>query len=346
MTALTDTLMLNDFVLADFMNKIPTIDQAAWKIINSDFEFRKKIVDDCKSIARSNAGGDNFEHRQLHETLSTIYEREFSAASHNHGECDIPPLLNDITYVLENELLDKEIRLAKEMIPELPNDSISYIHWLKKIISGHNASRHPYYHTFIEQHSTVEDIRYLLAQETCIDPRFDDILALIQLGARGSAKLELAANYWDEMGNGKLADIHSKLFEDALNDLDVTADYISANFLYEARVCGNLSAALALRRKNYYIAIGYFGVTEYLAPRRFKNLVAAWSRLGLPEKGMHYHDLHISVDAGHALGWFRNVVQPAVELNPGVGRDIAIGAMIRLNSSEKYLDALLKRAKN
>src|SRR5262249_38819899 len=141
---------------------------------------------------------------------------------------------------------------------------------------------HPFYRPYLQDHGTREDVRVLLANETSLDPRFDDILALIQLGTAGNAKLEIAANYWDEMGNEESANMHGALFARALAALEVNAQYIKDNLLLEAKLCGNLSAALTLSRRHYFKAIGYFGVTESLAPRRFRSLILAWRRLGLP----------------------------------------------------------------
>jgi hypothetical protein len=332
--------------LQTFIDGVPDMDGNAWRFANQDYALRAQIAADCRSLlgnaglVRSD-GKPNWE--IVHDILETIYNREFAPADVTQTDCETLPIMRDIASILEEALLESEIEQARSQLGDHPTDGSEYVNWLKRLISSHRASRHPFYHAFIQDHSTREDLKYLLAQETCLDPRFDDILALIQLGAKGGAKMELAANYWDEMGNGQISDMHSVLFEDALAELDITRDYIDQHYLFEAKACGNISAALSLRRQHYFKAIGYYGVTEYLAPRRFRNLVSAWKRLGLPEKGMHYHELHISVDAGHAAGWFRNVVQPAMDQDPRVGRDIAIGALIRLNSSERYLDALLAR---
>lgn len=326
------------------MHAMPDMDRNAWRAANLDHALRQRLICDSLALVEEACCVGLLQHAPLHDVLKSLYDREFATATVVSGACEIPPMLRDIAHVLEDALIEHEVARVSARVGEYPRDGSGYVHWLKRLISDHRASRHPYYHSFMEEHSTREDLRYLLAQETCIDPRFDDILALIQLGARGDAKLELAANYWDEMGNGNLPDMHSILFDEALDELDVSPAYIAENFLFEAKVCGNISAALALRRQHYYMAIGYFGVTEYLVPRRFRKLISAWKRLGLPEKGMHYHDLHIGVDAGHAAGWFRNVVHPAVDQDPRVGRDIALGALIRLDSSEQYLDAVLAKA--
>ena len=344
MTAITELRRdLPSSCLQLVMRTAADMDSRAWRSANRDLALRTRIISDCYDLLEGVSPEGVAECEILHEILKTIYDREFASASFSLANCEVPPILRDVAYILERALLEDEMAKVAHLAAEYPTRGNAYVHWLKRLISDHRASRHPYYHSFIQDHSTREDLRYLLAQETCIDPRFDDILALMQLGAKADAKMELASNYWDEMGNGKMSDMHSVLFDEALNELEITQTYIDENYLLEAKLCGNVSAALALRRENYFMAIGYFGVTEYLVPRRFRNLISAWKRLNLPQKGMHYHDLHISVDAGHAAGWFKNVVQPAVDKDPRVGRDIAIGALIRLNTSEKYLDAVLAR---
>lgn len=330
-----------------FMDQIHEMDEAAWKYVNQNYSFRKELSDDCEFlICRAREPGDEGmeNKRVLHGILEVIYDREFSTPDISETDCDAEPILRDIASILEQSIMSEEIELADEDVVGYPTQGTEYVLWLKNLIARHVASNHQYYHSYLPNHGSPEDIKYLLAQETSLDPRFDDILALIQLGAKGDEKMELATNYWDEMGNGKAADMHSVLFAQALAELAITDQYIQDNYLLEAKVCGNLSAALAFGRRHYYKAIGYFGVTEYLAPRRFRSLVSAWQRLGLPSEGLRYHELHVGIDAGHAAGWFRNVIRPAVDRDPRVGRDIAIGALLRLNTSARYLDALLARA--
>ncbi len=96
---------------------------------------------------------------------------------------------------------------------------------------------------------------------------------------------------------------------------------------------------MCLKRRHFYKAIGYFGVTEYMGPHRFKYVVDAWRRNRLPPAGIIYHDLHIGVDAGHALGWMHNVIAPLVDADPAAAAELARGELYRLNSSARYLAA-------
>ena len=278
----------------------------------------------------------------LHQVLAAIYEREFSLVPLAQTQSDAQPVLRDMVSILEDAMLANELKaIAETQVTGYPTDGVGYVRWLKRLISRHPAAWHPFYQQHMRRRATVADVKFWLAQETNLDPRFDDILALLQIGASGTAKMEISRNYDDEMGNGKPEEVHTTLFQKALDALSVSAEYIAQTVLPEARVSGNVSAAMAVSRRHHYRAIGYFGVTEYFAPARFKHVLKAWERLGLPDDGAVYHRLHVTIDTVHGNAWLNNVIAPAIEQDPALGREIAIGALIRLNSSGRYLDQML-----
>ena len=151
--------------------------------------------------------------------------------------------------------------------------------------------------------------------------------------------MELASNYWDEMGNGNPGQVHSALFSKAADELQVTADFVKDNKLISSCEVGNLSACLALRRSHFYKAVGYYGVTELLAADRFKHVVKAMKKVGLSADGRAYHELHVTIDRKHGAGWFKNGVKP-LSLHEAARREMAMGAFMRLHVSEKNLDEL------
>ena len=279
----------------------------------------------------------------LHNCLHIIYATKFSVPPAARVDADIQPVLTDISGILEREMLNQEYEwIDKNQISDYPTTGEAYLKWLKKLIAEHPANAHPFYRDFLRNHATAADIRFFLAQETNLDPRFDDILALLQVGIKGRAKMEIASNYWDEMGNGNPEQVHTFMFDEALRCLNVDPSYIQEHMLIEARISGNLSMGLALNKRHQFKAIGYFGVTEYITPARFKNLVKAWQRNGLPEEGITYHNLHVTIDTIHGNSWFNNVIAPTIDHTPALGKEIALGALVRLNSSTRYLDAMLK----
>jgi len=328
--------------LADWVRKSVEMTAEEWASVNSDYSLRKQLHDNCQTLLRdAYERGDRSALTCLHDALAFIYEQDFSVADVRRVDCEMQPVLRDIAATLEQGILKHESQsISEEMIGNYPSDGAEYVRWLKKLISNHPCSTHPFYHTFLGK-ADAADLKYFLAQETNLDPRFDDILALMQVGVQGGPKMEIANNYYDEMGNGRPEQVHSHIFKRTLDDVGVDEQYVRDNVLLDGRISGNISACLALYRRHYYKAIGYFGVTEYLAPRRSKYFVTAWRRNGLPESGAVYHEMHIKIDAGHARGWFDNVVVPLIDKDPKIGREIALGAVIRLNSSTRYLNALM-----
>lgn len=182
-----------------------------------------------------------------------------------------------------------------------------------------------------------------MVQESTIDASTDDFLALAQVGAQDAEKLEMAANYWDEMGNGDGTRLHSLLFANAVRSLGIAQSELQESLEREALVCGNLQLLVSLSRKHFYKALGYFAVVEYMTPPRFASVMTAWTRNGLDPDAAEYHRIHITVDEDHARRWFRNVIVPVVSREPGAVSEITRGALYRLNTSQRYLDAIYPR---
>jgi hypothetical protein len=153
--------------------------------------------------------------------------------------------------------------------------------------------------------------------------------------------MEVAANFWDEMGNGNADEVHTHLFSKIFEAFDITPQELEGALTPNALLSGNLAVLVSRYRRLYPEAIGLLGMTEWLVPDRFVQVVGAWERLGLPDVGITYHRLHITVDAQHAAGWFHNVVIPAAG-SRYMREGIARGTLWRLNSSARYLDERMR----
>ncbi|NML31729.1 iron-containing redox enzyme family protein [Paraburkholderia antibiotica] len=306
-----------------------------------DMPLRQRIVDATRRLALDARCDDPARLEYLHRVLAAIYDYRFSVPDVATVDIDFSPLFADIASLLEAAMLDAELNpIDEDIFWAMPTEGEAFVEWLKRTMSDHPAAVHTFYREYLRDAANVESLKVFLAQETTLDPRFDDILALMQVGTSGTEKMEIAKNYYDEMGCGDASGVHTYLFSKTLDALGIDSDYVNGTLLPDSRVSGNLSACLVLSQRHHYKAVGYFGVTEYLAPRRFKDLVAGWRRLGLPEEGIAYHDLHIRIDAIHGRAWLDNVIRPLVDHDPRVAREIALGALIRLNSSARYLDKL------
>lgn len=215
----------------------------------------------------------------------------------------------------------------------------NYIHFLKQLISNHPICEHQFFTEFLPKKATKEDLRFYLAQESV--PRFDDLLSLIQIGNPETMKMELAKNYWDEMGGGNFEKVHATMFSKVIKYFNITAEYVQNNVLASSLISDNLSTMLAIYRENYAHAIGFQAVTEYCVPARFQSFIEGCRRLSIEEDILSYHILHTDIDAEHAEGWFQKIVKPMIEANPNIADKITEGAFLKLNSSQLFFDGIL-----
>jgi hypothetical protein len=305
-----------------------------------DYRLRGLLAETAHEITRNVQDGDRDAVALMHGLLFDYYRTNFSTVPAGRAHIDAGGALVDIVTIFEEAMFAKEeAEVDWTAHADMPGTGAAFVDWLREVAHAHEAWNHEFYVDFLAKRAGVEELKYYLAQETTLDPRFDDSLALIQIGTSGEVKLEIAGNYWDEMGGGKPAEVHTTLFAQALADIGIDEAYLGSNISLVSKISGNLSSAVCLKRRHFHKAIGYFGVTEYMAPHRFKCVVEAWRRNSLPPAGIIYHDLHIGVDAGHALGWLYNVVAPLVDSDPAAARELARGALYRLNSSARYLGA-------
>jgi hypothetical protein len=66
---------------------------------------------------------------------------------------------------------------------------------------------------FLRDRCSLPEMARYICLEDAVDSRFDDLIALAQIGIRSPLiKLVLARNYWDEMGDGKLEAVHTTMF--------------------------------------------------------------------------------------------------------------------------------------
>ena len=222
--------------------------------------------------------------------------------------------LHEVTRLLEVATAAAQDRhITAGLVESAPTEPRAYLTWLKQQAREHRVYKHPYYREFIREHATPEDLRAYVIAESVVDGRFDDLLAMMQIGTSGAAKMEIATNFWDEMGNGNDAEVHTHLFSNIFKVFDIQADELERSLTANALLSGNLAVMLCRYRRFYPEAVGFLGMTEWLVPERFTQVLYAWDRLGLPEDGIVYHRLHVTIDSKHAAGWFHNVVLPAAK---------------------------------
>jgi hypothetical protein len=210
---------------------------------------------------------------------------------------------------------------------EAPTDGDGFVAWFEALRETGPGQGHPLFPWLAEQASR-DELRWFLRQEAAGEAGFDDLVAMTQVKLPTRAKLELARNYWDEMGQGREVGMHGPMLGSLVDTLDLQPE-IEAT-VWESLALANAMTAMATARRYAWHSIGALGVVELTAPQRSACTAAGLKRIGLSGKERRYFTLHAVLDVKHSEAWNREALRPLVEEDPRRARAIAEGALIRL----------------
>lgn len=223
---------------------------------------------------------------------------------------------------LENSRKAIEVRAAEA--PSRPSEFIEWFEELKESGPGQNDPLFPW----LAEECSMDQMKWFLTQEVAGEAGFEDLTALTQLKLPMQPKLELARNYWDEMGRGNPKAMHGPLLAALAGHLNLKPR--AETTVTEALSLANTMAGLATNRRYAYQSVGALGVIEMTAPGRSAATSAGLKRLGVSAKNRHYFALHAVLDVRHSLAWNTEAIKPLVAANLAVARAMAEGALMRL----------------
>ena len=180
-----------------------------------------------------------------------------------------------------------------------------------------------------------------LALEGGPDGGFDDLVAVCQVGLAGSAKLELAKNYWDEMGQGDPVGVHTVLYEDFAAAIDMPR-LPREQLPVEALERAGLGGLLATNRWLQPEMIGALGLLELQAGPRCRLVLQAFDRLGAPAGAYPFYFEHAEDDPVHGKDWMDKAVEPLAAERPEWGSRMVKGAFWRSTINLAFFDAAVR----
>jgi pyrroloquinoline quinone (PQQ) biosynthesis protein C len=289
--------------------------------------------------------GDVPSQMAAHRMLNHIYKLFIYPPAQASG-AQAAMVVSAVKAEIERHMIAREDSfISPQVYEQIPEDADEFVPFLEAYIKSHAAYGHPLYTQVLSNEADIEGLRTFFTQEISVDGSFSDFLILLMLGTSGSIRMEISKNYWDEMGNGKPEEVHTDLFMRAVRALKLEGEDLEKKASLGSLYCGNLSLALSLNRRYFSAATGYFAAMEYLVPHRFEHVLKAWERNGLQATDIEYHRLHIVIDVEHSRGWLDNVIKPLVKNDYRKSREVLRGVLFRLNSSARYLDALIQLMK-
>jgi hypothetical protein len=227
----------------------------------------------------------------------------------------------------EGEYIEAVREDINPLIVDIPSSVDDFIDWFEALKEIGPGQRDPLF-PWLAEAANHEEMLWFLTQEVAGEAGFDDLLALTQVKMPVTAKLEMARNYWDEMGRGRESAMHGPLLERLARYLEINAS--PENVIPESLALGNAMLAMARSRRYCFQSIGALGAIEMTAPTRACFVDAGLKRLRIPTKKRLYFTLHSVLDIKHSECWNREVLRSLVGENPRCASAIGEGAVLRL----------------
>lgn len=240
-------------------------------------------------------------------------------------------------------------RAIAPLTTDIADDVDGFIAWFEQLEETGPGQGDPLF-PWLATTASVEQMKWFLLQEVAGEAGFEDLLAMTQVKMPVQAKLEMARNFWDEMGRGAGKGMHGPMLERLASYFELSPT--PANVVPESLALGNTMIALAKHHRYAFHSVGALGVIEMTAPMRAGYVNEGMRRLGVPTRKRHYFAVHAVLDVKHSEAWNREVLRPLVAENPRRARAIAEGAIMRLwhgaRTFERYrreFDLVLPRSR-
>ncbi len=237
---------------------------------------------------------------------------------------------------LEGEWVEAFRAEVSDLARLAPRDVDGFVAWFEALNAYGPGQDDPLF-DWLAEAASLDEMRWFLEQEAAGEAGFDDLVALTQVKLPTAPKLELARNYWDEMGRGNEGGMHGPMLSRTTEGLGLAPSIEGT--LWTSLALANCMTAFATTRRYAYHSVGALGVVELTAPGRVAKVAAGLKRLGVEARYRKYFDLHAVLDVKHSEDWNREALRPLVEGDPDCARFLAEGALMRLVCGARCFDA-------
>jgi len=241
---------------------------------------------------------------------------------------------------LQGAFLEELRAEVTEEAAAAPTDVDGFIAWFEGLKATGPGQGDPLF-PWLAETADRDQLRWFFEQEAAGEAGFDDLVAMTQVKLPTRPKLELARNYWDEMGHGTEKGMHGPMLDALVETLAVTP--VIEQTVWESLCLANAMTAMASSRRYAWHSVGALGVIELTAPGRSAATAEGLKRVGLSPKEARYFTLHAVLDIKHSEDWNREAIRPAVEEDPRRATAMAEGALIRLRCGARCFEAYRDR---
>lgn len=303
------------------------------------------LAQQCCNLAF--AEGDLVSRKTVHRVLHDLYGLHLSRPHPGLTDNQYSIELLRARRAIEASWMEWELGqvgpIPTNVEPEAIGDAIKFL-W-----KNHSGYNHAVFDFMKTDASRPQIIKYFTT-DYALNMRFYDLIVLSLVGIDEDVRMEVAHNFWDEMGQGNPARTHVRLYRDLLEYLqieDAPEKFVDA-LGWEGLSGYNLLLYFTFNRREYFRSIGALAITELSDPEQYAKLLSGCRRVGIGNDQpsiLDYYSEHVEVDALHGDGWIDNVIVPVLRRYPGEARSVLEGAAMRLNSSKAYWDWQLAEMK-
>lgn len=270
----------------------------------------------------------------FHRRLAHWNHRRLAPATPHSGWRD--DLRHDAGMMLvEGDFIERARAEAAPWLADLPSTADAFVAWFEALKGSGPGEADPLF-PWLAETASMEEMRWFLLQEVAGEAGFDDLVAMAQVKMPARPKLELARNYWDEMGRGSAAGMHGPMLDRLAEALDLHPRIEET--LWPSLALGNTLVAFSTQRRYAYHALGALGAVELTAPWRAAHVAEGLKRLGVGVE-RKYFALHATLDIAHSEAWNEEVLRPLAAERPECIRALAEGAVMRLMAGARCFDA-------
>lgn len=242
----------------------------------------------------------------------------------------------DVTMLRREHAFVEGLRTAAgPWLADLPTDPQGFVGWFEALQGKGPGEGDPLF-PWLAETADMEAMRWFLLQEVAGEAGFEDLVAMAQVKMPTRPKLELARNYWDEMGRGNEAGMHGPMLDRLAKALQLQPTIEGT--VWPSLALGNLLVAFSANRQYAFHALGALGAVELTAPWRAAHVAAGLRRLGVGAE-RKYYALHATLDVEHSKAWNEEVLTPLAQAQPHVIRSLAEGAVMRLMAGQQCFNA-------
>ena len=156
---------------------------------------------------------------ELEGSRFAVFQSELTKYNALRFQPGLPDEASEDEFACETAVANAEIafiealrRAIAPLTAPAPADVDGFIAWFEQLKQTGPGQGDPLF-PWLATTASVEQMKWFLLQEVAGEAGFEDLLAMTQVKMPVQAKLEMARNFWDEMGRGTGKGMHGPMLE-------------------------------------------------------------------------------------------------------------------------------------